>query len=182
MTRYHVLLAGFLLVSGVAVYFGGPQPIHFKQFSAAEFTQQLSPLMLAALFIERSLEVFITTWRGGGEAELQRSVAKADADAKSDPTKLSDLHSAQDKLSIYKSSTQKVALPAALVIGLLVSALGIRGLGNLLDPNAFVGHPTQHAWFTVADVFLTGSVLGGGSDVVHSIITAFTGFLNPPKA
>ena len=45
----------------VAVWLWPLGAIRFKDFGAAEFSQQLIPLVLIALFIERSLEVFLTT-------------------------------------------------------------------------------------------------------------------------
>lgn len=167
------------LGTGVAVYIWPPGPIHFAKFTAADFTQQLAPLMLVSIFIERSLEVFITAWRGGKETELQRDVDKQTQLAGGDLAKLDKVQKAQDTLSQYKSQTAQLALPAALVLGILISALGIRGLGNFVDKSSF--HGQQQSWFTVADVLLTGSLVGGGSDVVHQVIHAFTNFLNPPQ-
>ncbi|HUI43186.1 MAG TPA: hypothetical protein VL523_14580, partial [Terriglobia bacterium] len=138
---------------------------------------------LVALLIERTLEVFLTTWRAPQAAKLQRDIDKATEAAAADPAKLPAVHAAQDAMSVYKSVTQQIAMPAALVLGIVVSALGVRCLGNLLDPNAVAAlktaHPLQLAWFNGADVLLTGSLVGGGSDVVHSFITALTNFMNP---
>jgi hypothetical protein len=184
MNKSNLLIVMVALLAAVGGYLWAPQPIRFRQFSAAEFVQQLTPLLLVALLIERSLEVFLTTWRGGAAAKLQRGVDRATAlavTAPADASKLADVHNAQDVSSGYKADTQQIAMPAALILGILISTLGIRSLGNLVDPNIFASHPTQHAWFTVADVLLTGSLVGGGSDVVHSFMTALTNFMNPPK-
>jgi len=186
MSRTNILVIIVALFAVVAVFLWRPGPITFRNFSAADFMQQLTPLLLVALLIERSLEVFLTTWRGTEAARLQRAVDKAQSLSDASPgdaAKLTDLHNAQDALSKYKAGTQQIAMPAALVVGILIGALGIRTLGNLVDAATFNinTHPHQHAWFTVADVLLTGSLVGGGSDVVHSFITAFTNFLNPSK-
>jgi hypothetical protein len=179
MKQWRYVIVAVALATGVAVYIWPPGPIHFAKFTAADFTQQLAPLMLASIFIERSLEVFITAWRGGKAADLQRDIDKATQLAGGDPARLGLVQAAQDKLSQYKSVTQQIALPAALILGILISALGIRGLGNFVDKSSF--HGQQQNWFTVADVLLTGSLVGGGSDVVHQVINAFTNFLNPPQ-
>jgi len=184
MNKSNFLVVVVTLFAAVLVFLSVPEPIAFRKFSAADFMQQLTPLLLVALLIERSLEVFLTTWRGEKSVMLEREVTKATADlatAPNDAARLSKLHDVKDELANYKSGTQQIAMPFALILGILISAIGIRAIGNLLDPNTFTSHPHQHAWFTVADVLLTGSLVGGGSDVVHSFITAFTNFLNPPK-
>ncbi|MFZ0962879.1 MAG: hypothetical protein WAO35_18595 [Terriglobia bacterium] len=168
-------LAVIALLGILIVFWLNPGVIRFKAFSAAEFTQQLTPLALVALFIERGLEIILTAWRGGQEARLRHNVDKAKQIADKDPSKLGDLHAAEDVLTDFSSATQRIALPAAIALGILISALGIRGFGTLLDTSVFAKLPAaQQTWFTVMDVLLTGSLLGGGSDFVHKVITTFT--------
>ena len=174
--KYVVILAA--LGALVLVYWLNPAVIPFKKYSAGDFTQQLTPLVLIALFIERSLEVFLTVWRGGTAAALQRDVDEATALPDSDPTKVKTLHDANDALIEYKSTTQQIALPLALALGILISALGVRGLGNLADLDKLTDHPTQKYLFNVADVLLTGALVGGGSDFVHKVITTFTDLMD----
>src|SRR6266567_3562258 len=172
MGNWRYLIVGTALVVAVVVFEWAPAPIKFGGFDPAKFTQQMTPLFLVALLIERSLEVFITTWRGPKTAKLQNALDSATKAAIADPTKIGDVNKAKDALTDHKSATQGIAMPSALMLGLLVGALGIRCLGNLLDPNSPLKDP-QKGWFTLADVWLTGSLVGGGSDVVHSFITAF---------
>jgi hypothetical protein len=155
-----------------------PAVIQFKNYSVADFTQQLTPLVLVALFIERSLEVFLTVWRGGKEATLQRDVDKATALPGGDTTKAQSLQAAKDALTNYRFATQQIAMPCALVLGILISALGVRGLGNFADLDKLGDHSTQKFLFNAADVLLTGSLIGGGSDFVHKIITTFTDLMD----
>lgn len=178
MNKWRYVIVAVALGTVAAVFTWSPGPIRFGQFSAAQFTQQLTPLFLVALLIERSLEIFLTTWRGPRAAKLQLAVDKATKLAAADPARLPELHNAQDVLTDYKSATQQIALPAALVLGILISALGIRCLGNLVASDAFRDHSAQQAWFTVADVLLTGALVGGGSDFVHQFITSITNFVN----
>lgn len=178
MDKTKFLIVITVLGAVVAVWVWPLGAIRFKDFSPAEFTQQLLPLALVALFIERSLEVFLTTWRGGKAAQLEREIEKATELAKADPTKAPGVHISQDTLTDYKSATKRIALPAALVLGILISALGIRGLGTLVDPKVFndisIIAAQQRSLFNAMDVLLTGSVIGGGSDFVHKLITTFT--------
>lgn len=164
---------------GLGVYVLSPGTIRFRSYSAAEFTQQLTPLFLVALLIERSLEVFLTAWRGGRAAALDRTVKAAKALAAADPARLPDVHEAAEVLGNYQSATQQIAMTAALVLGILISAIGVRALGPLVDPNAMAKLPAaQGKFFGVMDVLMTGSLVGGGSDFVHKFITTLTTFMD----
>jgi len=174
--KYLVLISAF--GAAVVIYLLNPAVIHFKPYSAADFTQQLAPLVLIALFIERSLEVLITVWRGGRAGELQRDVEKSIALPESDQLRATKVQAAIDAFDRYKFVTQQIALPSALILGILISALGIRGLGNFADLDKLTDHPTQKYLFNVADVLLTGALVGGGSDFVHKVITTFTGLMD----
>lgn len=49
--------------------------LRFTPFTAGEFVQLFTPLFLAALFIERAVEVFILQLPGLGERASQRRAA-----------------------------------------------------------------------------------------------------------
>jgi len=68
----------FILIGVIVSWWLAPGMIHFRQFSAAYFAQQLTPLVLVALFIGRGLEVFPTAWRGGKATDLARNVGKTE--------------------------------------------------------------------------------------------------------
>ena len=175
-------VVGFVALAAVVlVYKSHMGVIHFRNFSPGDLAQQLTPLLLVAVFIERSLEVFLTVWRGGRATTLQRDVEKATALADNDPSKVEKLHAAKDALANYKFSTQQIAFPLALVLGMLICALGIRGLGTLVDwslPSNAVVLDYQRKWFNVMDVLLTGALVGGGSDFVHQVITTITDLMD----
>jgi len=134
MSKYKYLITIVVLGTGSAVFAWHPTPIQFEQFKGADFAGQLTPLFLLALLIERSLEVFISTWRGGGEVKLQAAVDRCkkalDADA-NNANKLTDLHLAEDKLAEFKSSTQQIAMPVALVFGNRTIEVGAYERGNI---------------------------------------------------
>lgn len=174
--RYLVV---FATIAGLGlVYWLNPVVISFKSYSAATFVQQLAPLLLVALFIERSLEVVITVWRGGETAKLERRVEEATALSGTDTTRAACLKEANDALAACRFTTQQIALPSALVLGVLISSLGVRGLGNFADLEGLKDHTTQKYLFNMADVLLTGALMGGGSDFVHKVITTFTDLMD----
>ena len=179
MNKLRLGLIVFLLLGVVVSWWLTPGVIHFRQFSAADFVQQLTPLALVALFIERGLEVFLTTWRGGKAQELARDVKKAQELVARNQANLTDQHAAEDALTQYKSATQQIALPAALILGILVCGFGVRGIGPFLDTNAFSNlRSIQQKLFTTMDVLLTGLLVSGGSDFVHKFISIFTNFMD----
>ena len=171
-SRYCVI-AAVILGLGL-VYWLKPAPIPFTNYSPAVFVQQLTPLLLVAIFIERSLEVVVTVWQGDRLALLEQRVNQAAALPETDPTRTASLAAANDALQLCKCSTKQKALPLALILGVVISSLGVRGLGNFADLEKVVDHTTQKYLFNLADVLLTGALMGGGSDFVHKIITTLT--------
>lgn len=155
-----------------------PGLIRFWPFSAAEFVQLITPLVLVSLFIERTLEVFLTAWRAPGSDKINRQVKRLAA-APGVKAGNEEVEDARDELVAYKSETQRVAFVAALALGVGLSALGVRALELFVDPAAFKAlSSTQRGIFTGADVLLTGAVLGGGSEALHKLVSVFTGFMD----
>jgi hypothetical protein len=79
----------------------------------------------------------------------------------------------------YKAGTRRIAFVAGVLVGLIVSALGVRAIQLFVDPAAF---GTLTAWqqrlFNVADVVLTGGAIGGGADGLHKLVSVFTNFMD----
>lgn len=66
-----------LLIAFVAILFPAslsPNLFVFRNFGPAEITQLLTFLVLISLFLERALEVFITTWRRPGEEVFDNKI------------------------------------------------------------------------------------------------------------
>jgi hypothetical protein len=157
-----------------------PGLIRFWPFSAGEFVQLITPLVLVALFIERALEVFLTAWRGKGSANIGLEIKNAKSRlAQGEAGAKTDLQNSERTHTDYKSDTQRVAFLAALALGIVVSALGVRGLSLFVDPAAFKElSSSQRTWFNAIDVLLTGALLGGGSEGLHKLVTVFTNFMD----
>ncbi|MFZ6030829.1 MAG: hypothetical protein ACOYYS_24245 [Chloroflexota bacterium] len=52
-------------------------PLPFRPFTLGEVLELLTGLLMIALFMERALEVFITTWRGPGTTDRESKVKEA---------------------------------------------------------------------------------------------------------
>ena len=158
------LLVIISVVSVVLVIAFKPGLVTFWPFTLAEFVQLVTPIFLVALLIERVLEVFLTSWRAVGAREV-KLMAKAG-------------RATEENVVDYQSRTQRIAFIAGTAIGIVVSALGVRFLGLFVDPAVFETlSQTQRSAFIVADVLLTGAVLGGGADALHKLVTVFTNFM-----
>lgn len=74
-----------------------------------------------------------------------------------------------------KKQTQRSVFIATMVLGVAVSALGVRGLYPLVDLDQWKDVPRfQRSLFHAVDVFLTAGLLAGGSDGIHKLINVFT--------
>jgi hypothetical protein len=72
-----VLVLLVVIAAIVLVAVSHPGLIRFWPFSAGEFVQLLTPLFLVSLFIERALEVFVTSWRGEESDKIDIAIATA---------------------------------------------------------------------------------------------------------
>lgn len=174
--RWGVLFLVVTVGSLIAVAAFDPGLVTFWPFTAAEFVQFLTPLFLVSLFIERTLEVFLTAWRAEGAVKLEKEAQAAKVAAEAAP----DAHAATEHTLIqHKAGTQRMAFLGGVTLGVVVSAVGVRALGMFVDPAVFDSLPeTQQTIFNVTDVFLTGAVLGGGADGLHKLVSVFTNFMD----
>lgn len=76
----------------------------------------------------------------------------------------------------YKSTTRSYTLWSALLLGILISLIGIRGLGTFTTLGS--GNEWGNNWFKVFDILLTGAVIAGGSDIIHQILQVVTTFMD----
>jgi hypothetical protein len=168
---WSLVLTSLLVAVAVAVF--NPGVVSFRAFDVAEFVQSLMPLVMFALFIERVLEVFLTSWRGQRTAELQERANLTRSKRGKSEARSPD----EEALAQHKSQTQRIAFFAGTTLGVVVAALGIRVLELSVDPAVFAELPrVQQRLFRTTDVLMTGAVLGGGSDALHQLMLVFTNF------
>ena len=154
---------------------------------------KLTPLILAATFIERAVEILISPWRDTGACKLDRLVTAIKA-RPNDPTtplqnalNATDLQVATEALDEYRGKTQQYAFAIGLFLSFCASVAGIRALWpfvahpeTLRDVLGKVVDPGQQAYFRNYDVVITTALLAGGADGIHSIINSITSFF--PKS
>src|SRR5688572_18804376 len=101
-----------IVVVILTVVVQNPTLVRFWPFSATEFIQMMTPLLLVSLFVERGLEIFIKGSYGEGEERLQKMIAKGERD--------------EEALVVYKARTRRVAFASAVLLCLTISAMGVR--------------------------------------------------------
>lgn len=164
MTKNRWLFVLFALVAIVVVGIvvtRNPDLVRFWPFTPGEFVQAVTPLLLVALFVERGLEVVVTGLYGGEEANLRHQ--------------LKEKKISEDQLLAYQAHTRRFAFAAAAVLGIVISAIGVRGLELFVDPAVFKAiSPLQQTVFRTVDVLVTGSLIAGGADGMHKLVSIFT--------
>ncbi|YAG15769.1 MotA/TolQ/ExbB proton channel domain-containing protein [Nostoc sp. DSM 114161] len=217
-----------IIISFLVVTFStwlSSQPFTFRPFGLSDIIQQLTLPLFISLLLERSLEVFITTWRSPFieelDIEIQRQKIIVDeklklakeqnqqsniADLKSNRAsilppegmsleqqiiqnfiqsqeevllvakpELDDLNLKERQRAAYKADTRTIALWTSLLVGLLISAIGVRSIEPLviIDSN----NQIQLVIFRSLDALLTGGLIAGGSEGIHKIIQVFINFM-----
>ncbi|MHC4435036.1 MAG: hypothetical protein ACYTBS_24630 [Planctomycetota bacterium] len=163
--------------------------IEFKADNTDHLWPLLASLGIIAIIIERSLEIFLTAFRAQRSEEMDLEIRGIkDRISKASPggqkaSKLTEsLEGLQQKKLKRSSGTRVYSLWSGLFVGILVSAVGIRSLQTLIDPEAFrEADSYQRALFTLVDVLLTGGILAGGSDGIHKLVEVLRAFLDKSR-
>ena len=159
-----VILTGIVIAAGiVATYIFHWNGIQFS-VQASQLMTKISPLILAAAFIERAVEVLISPWRDTDAAKLQTAVNVAKANAVTvvagaapaavaaavgvppaagaapvvvvtDPAAIQTVQAKADDLHDYRGTTRLYAFLASLILGFAVALAGLRTLQQMLDPS-----------------------------------------------
>jgi hypothetical protein len=166
--------AGFGLYVGV---YGSS--LTLRPFAGADVLRLLGSVGVVALLVERTIEVSVGAWRGKVTDRLFSAAESAKLALISAPANVT-LHETvamrQGELADYRSDTRKVALRAAVLLGLLVAAAGFRTIETLVVPAAGTG--IAAALFRVLDLLMTAAIIGGGSEPIHRMISTVTTYLD----
>ena len=174
-----LLVGGLVLASKV----GSLSP---KDLGVGDVTKLLTTFFVLALFVERTLEVFITAWRGGEtvkrDDELQK-VMKALAKNETDAALQGNVKAMSERFAEYKCETQAIALRSGLVLGILIAAVGVRSFNTFVEgpvvPNTTtIWLDIRAGTFNVLDVLVSGGIIGGGSDAIHKMMNVITEFFD----
>ncbi len=168
-----------ILIVLVAIWFG-PEEIPFLDFSTEFVVQLITAAFLVALFIERTTEVFHNAWRGGEGANIARELIEVKQKHKAanmNDTEIagqSNVQKLQAKRAIYRSENKRLALLSGLILGIIISALGVRLIMPFLEPRVIDELSSGHHRLLIGvDVLVTGALLGGGANGLHKVLDLF---------
>jgi hypothetical protein len=147
-----------------------------------QLVSKMSPLLLAAAFIERAVEVLVSPWRDTEASKRQAALDQAKAATVPDPDMVKK---ASDSLDEYRGQTQQYAFLVSLLLGSLAAMSGVRALWPLLSSTQITNTGTlagvgvqQQIVFLIVDVVLSAAMLAGGADGIHSMTSALTSYLD----
>jgi len=138
--------------------------IPLQEIDVNKITKLLGSLFAIALFFERCIEVIVAIFRNKKAAEYKNELEKSPTDK------------AEKKLTHYRLETQSISLRVSFIVGIVVSAAGIRILGELVTIPSGIALPQQN-FFHLVDIFITAGVLAGGSDGIHQLMTVYDDYM-----
>ena len=87
-----------------------------------------------------------------------------------------ELEGLERERTAYSAKSRFIAQWFGLGLGMFVSLVGIRVLGNIVDINSLTGK--HRSAFVVVDIILTGAVLAGGSEAINKIMKIYNSVMN----
>lgn len=186
-----IRITGILII--IAVFYTAWQlqfeSITFKPDAATNLPAMFGYLLLICIFVERSIEMFLSSFRGAGADKLDLKIKNLQENIKDLEGKMqfddvamkqltemkTNLRTTGDDRAHYRAESGYLALWIGLLIGLVVSLVGVRILGNIVEFDNMVDK--QKGGFIAVDVLLTGSVLAGGSEAFNKIMKVYNSFM-----
>ena len=182
------------------------QAIDLSNRPATDTGNLLTQIMFFALLIERATEVYILSAFGAEQRVLQsKDLAQRNAldrakrllkeslqtsDSNVRKTLIDEVFKAEQQLTIKQSEPetetqlidfkQKVGTHSTVVavgLSLLVSLVGVRVFGGLIDADASITLRTKLVSGT--DVIITGLMLAGGAKSLHPVMNLITSLAKP---
>jgi hypothetical protein len=186
-----IKIRGFvmLLVVSVSAWYIQANALAFKPDPLTSLPSLFGYLILISLFVERVIEVILSSWRSGGADKLDRQINKLSQKIVNlnnredlDPGEKAKLKEAEETLgkvrderTEYSSASRFASIWIGVVVGVIVALAGVRILGNLLDTSPLTDDIHKNL-LIVVDVSLTGFVLAGGSEAINKIMKIYNSF------
>ena len=158
-------------------------PFKFVNLDGPDFASRFSTLLFFSLLIERTVEILMSIWRSENANKLEAAVQRL-VNLKT-PLPDKSLEDAQTALIEYKAETLQWTMPVSFALGLLISALGVRGLSQFIDHSTIGADAlteAQRLWFNRCDILFTGALLAGGADPIHKLLDLYRKFLESSAA
>jgi hypothetical protein len=192
------LLVGFAMVITAALAgaasldVAGTSNTTWRDGAVQNALTALAALGVVALFVERTLEVFMNVWRTPKRAMIEKVVAEAsDAVRAIDTTQTAspagtearaNLYKVQSLQSSFSARTRSIALVWGLMVGVLVSLVTPGILDSVMTVTASPGWQWSESLFHAIDIIITGALIGGGSVGLHQMTSTIGEFFAQTRA
>lgn len=163
MTRYWITLC-VVCTLAVLAYWYHPAAAVPVQDPLLRVPAILITVVMLSLFVERAVEVVLSSLRSGGADKLDLALENTPAGTEA---YLALVRERAD----YRAHSRLIAQQLALGFGLLIALVGIRILAGLVQE---VPAGWQDRLFHMLDILLTGSVIAGGSDAANKLTKAYS--------
>ncbi|MEM9482455.1 MAG: hypothetical protein AAGA83_02070 [Cyanobacteria bacterium P01_F01_bin.116] len=162
-------------------------PLAFQPTIVKVVLQQLTILLLIALFLERVLELYKLSYLAPEKERLAAEVEQCQLRLETLSSGTSDriqtaqqsLFKAEDSLRLYKSAMRRNLLQTAIAFGLLIGLVGVRSLEGAFyipKPESTLDFFRCYL-FRLLDLILTAGLIAGGSEGIHGIIKQVSNLL-----
>lgn len=178
-----LVLLGLLTLVGLAVWYVNPVQLRFKPVTESDILALVGSLLVLAIFVERANESILVPLRTPDRQAIEQAIE--DAGKLPDSTqRATQVRKLEVSLQQYRLGTAKRAYWLSLLMGLLISTVGLRILGSLVEipQNAPTWSSSQQHWLTFVDIVLTGCVISGGSAAIDKIGRRLSGMYNLSSA
>ena len=185
INRFGIITICILLI---LAFFFSTTAITFKLDSFKQVYLIIGYLFVTALFMERSIEVFLSAWRSK-EADLQDLAITDKTNAlnkleETNPQSVditasrSALEDLNKKRTEYRIESRGYALWAGLIFGTVIAFIGFRVLEGFVDPDSLTSIKDSYheKIFKIVDIVLTGGVIAGGSEGINKLTKVYTSF------
>ena len=160
-------LIAILALVLAALVFNEFKIITFKSISESDIAALVTSMFVVAVFMERAIEAILVPLRMPAKQEIEHEIRRLKEHESESDNKIKEL---ENELAKYKLGTATRANWISFVFGLLISLVGIRVLGGLVDLDTLENAPAlQKNLFSFVDVILTGGVVAGGSAAIDQI-------------
>lgn len=167
MTRYWITLLLVLCLALLAYWYHPAAAIPVGD-PLLRVPALLVTVVMLSLFVERAVEVVLSSLRSGGADRLDLALANTPAGT--------DAYMALVReRADYRAHSRLIAQQLALGLGLMIALVGIRILAGLVQE---VPEGWQNRLFHMLDILLTGSVIAGGSDAANKLTKAYSQVMN----
>jgi len=155
--------------------------IRFKPNIISDLSGIINTLLIVSLAIQSVIEIVVSNIQAPKKEEKKEEKNLIQSKTTDDLSNLSieEINKLNKDIKKISLQTRKISYSISLLLGLLISISGIRIIQPLtseLELSKF-----QISLFHFLDIFLTGALISGGTEGIHSVTKVYKKFINPQE-